>query len=142
MKILPTDLQILNTIYNKYYDKFISFSKKDSDRISKIFIPIDIALIAEELKVDVDIIFGRLYYHLESKYGYQNPDGTKVSFFTIKAGTDINCINFPYMASVLANLREKEKKYTAATVIAIISLFIAGASSIIAVISLLFSKSG
>jgi len=54
MRILPTDLQILNTIYNQYYDKFISFSKNDSDRSSKILIPIDITLIAKKLKVDVD----------------------------------------------------------------------------------------
>jgi len=69
MNILPTDLKILNTIYEHYYDTFISFSKSDSGRSSKIFIPIDIKLIAKKLGVDVDIIFGRLYYHLEQKYG-------------------------------------------------------------------------
>ena len=87
MKILPTDLQILNTIYNKYYDKFVSFSKKDSDRSAKNFIPVDIKLIAQKLGVDVDIIFGRLYYHLEQKYGYKRPDDTddtKVAFFTLR----------------------------------------------------------
>ena len=142
MTILPTDLQILNTIYNQYYDKFKSFSKNDPDRSSKIFIPIDITLIAKELEVDVDIIFGRLYYHLEQKYGYKRPDDTKVAFFTLKAGVDKNCINFPYMASVLANLRDREKKHSIATKIAIFSLIIAGTSLIIAVISFLSSKPG
>ena len=142
MNILPTDLQILNTIYNKYYDKFKSFSKKDSDRSSKIFIPIDIALIAKELEVDADIIFGRLYYHLEQKYGYKHSKDTKVAFFTLQAGTDKNCINFPYMASVLANLRDREKKHSIATKIAIFSLIIAVASSIIAIISLLSTNPG
>lgn len=135
MKILPTDLQILNTIYNKYYNKFKLFSKKNSDRSSKIFIPIDIALIAKELEVDEDIIFGRLYFHLEQKYGYKRSDNTKVAFFTIQAGADKNCINFPYMASVLANLREREKKYTSTTVIAVISL-------VIAILSFIVSKFG
>jgi hypothetical protein len=143
MKILPTDLQILNTIYNKYYDKFKSFSKKDSDRSCKIFIPIDIALIAKELEVDVDIIFGRLYYHLEQKYGYKSSDGAKVAFFTLKVGADKHCINFPYMASVLANLRDREKKDSAATNIAIFSLIIAGLSIVVSiVVSILVSKSG
>jgi len=131
MNILPTDLQILNTIYNRYYDKFKSFSKNDSDRSSKIFIPIDITLVAKELEVDVDIIFGRLYYHLEQKYGYKRYNDIKVAFFTLQAGADKNCINFPYMASVLANLREREKKYSTATKIAILSLFIAGLSLIV-----------
>ncbi len=143
MKILPTDLQILNTIYNKYYDKFKSFSKKDSDRSSKIFIPIDITLIAKELEVDVDIIFGRLYYHLEQKYGYKRSKGAKVSFFTLQTGADKNCINFPYMASVLANLRDREKKHSTATNIAFFSLAIAGLSLLASiVVSILVSKSG
>ena len=141
MRILPTDLQILNTIYNQYYDKFISFSKNDSDRSSKILIPIDITLIAKKLKVDVDIIFGRLYYHLEKKYRYScSDDGSKVvAFFALKAGTDSNCINFPYMASVLANLREREKKYSIATKIAILSLCIAGLSLIVSILLALIS---
>ncbi|HZK11254.1 MAG TPA: hypothetical protein VFD10_02725 [Atribacterota bacterium] len=142
MRILPTDLQILNTIYNQYYDKFISFSKNDSDRSSKILIPIDITLIAKKLKVDVDIIFGRLYYHLEQKYGYKRSADAKVAFFALQDGANKNCINFPYMASVLANLREREKKYSIATSITILSLIIAILSLIIAGRSLLFPIPG
>jgi len=143
MRILPTDVKILNVIYEEYYDTFISFSKNNSDRSAKNFIPVDIKLIAQKLGVDVDIIFGRLYYHLEQKYGYKRSDGTKVAFFTLQAGVvDINCINFPYMASVLAKLRDREKKQSIAKNIAIFSLIIAGLSSIIAVISLLSSKPG
>ncbi|MDD2353627.1 MAG: hypothetical protein PHX56_08775, partial [Atribacterota bacterium] len=56
---------------------------------------------------------------------YQKPDGTKVSFFALKIGTDIHCINFPYMASVLANIRDEREKYLTTKVIAIISLVIA-----------------
>ena len=143
MTILPTDLQILNTIYNRYYDKFKSFSKNDSDRSSKIFVPIDITLIAKELEVDVDIIFGRLYYHLEQKYGYERSGNTEVAFFTLKARADKHCINFPYMASVLANLRDREKKDSTATNIAIFSLVIAGLSLLVSIfVSILVSKSG
>jgi len=143
MRILPTDLKILNVIYEEYYDTFISFSKKNPDRSAKNFIPIDIAQIAKRFGVDVDIIFGRLYYHLELKYGYQNPNGTKVSFFALKAGSDKHCINFPYMASVLANLREREKKYSTATNIAIFSLVIAGLSILASIlVSVLVLKSG
>ena len=131
MRILPTDPKILNVIYEEYYDKFKSFSKNDSNRSAKNFIPVDIKLIAQKLGVDVDIIFGRLYYHLEQKYGYKRSGDTKVAFFTLKVGVDKNCINFPYMASVLANLREREKKYSIATKIAILSLFIAGLSLIV-----------
>jgi len=135
MRILPTDLKILNAIYGEYYDTFISFSKNNSDRSAKNFIPVDIKLIAQKLGVDVDIIFGRLYYHLEQKYGYSHSDGSKVAFFALKIDSDNNCVNFPYMASVLANLREREKKYSAATKIAILSLCIAGLSLLVSILS-------
>ena len=125
MNKLPTDLQILNFIYNKYYKQFIEFSKDNPTRSASIFVPIDIEMIANNLGVHVDIIFGRLYYHLEKKYGSQKPDGTKVSFFALKIGTDIHCINFPYMASVLANIRDEREKYVTTKIIAIISLVIA-----------------
>ena len=87
-KNTPTDKQILEVIYNKYYDNFSLFSKDNSLRETKIYVPIDLEKIANELKVDNDIIFGRLYYHLNKKYGYINENGSKVHFFTPKCGKD------------------------------------------------------
>jgi len=132
---LPTDLQILNFIYTKYYKQFIGFTKDNPIRSASIFVPIDIGMIANNFGVHVDIIFGRLYYHLEKKYGYQNKNGTGVSFFALKAGSDINCINFPYMASILANLQDVEEKNITTTKISQWALFIAVISVIISFFS-------
>ena len=52
----PTDIQILETIYNKYYDKFKDFDEKTKDRETKVYIPIDLKSVAEDLKVDGDIV--------------------------------------------------------------------------------------
>lgn len=69
MKKLTTDLEILNAIYEKYYDAFASYADAHNQtRNSKVYVPIDIESIAESLGVDGDIIFGRLYYHLNKKY--------------------------------------------------------------------------
>ena len=133
MKKLPTDLEILDAIYERYYDTFASFSKGEPSRSTKIFIPIDIDSISKDMSVDADIVFGRLYYHLEQKYGYKHPGGSKVSFFTLKAGKNINCVNFPYMASVLAKLRDESKRQKTATKIAVISLCVAGVSLVISI---------
>lgn len=70
MRRVPTDLEILNVIYEQYYDEFSSYDKNSPTRSSKIYVPIDIGAIARRLH-DGDIVFGRLYYHLEKKYGYQ-----------------------------------------------------------------------
>jgi hypothetical protein len=93
MKKIPTDLEILNVIYEKYYETFVSTF--DNNKTHRAFVSIDIASVAKEMEVDPDVVFGRLYYHLEKKYGYKNEDGSKVSLFALKAGNDTNCIHFP-----------------------------------------------
>lgn len=124
MKNVPTDMAILDKIYNDYYDTFSEFSRDKPSRQTKIFVPLDIKKIAGELGVDEDIVFGRLYYDLEKRYGYKEDDGTNVHFFTRAAGKDRDCINFPYAASVLAALRDEKKKFGIATGLAVLSLII------------------
>lgn len=123
MKRLPTDLQILNSIYNQYYETFAAYSKPEQQRKTKVFVPIDIRKIANDMDVDEDIIFGRLYYDLRNRYSYKKDDGPDVSFFLLNIGEEErHCINFPYLASVLASARDKNRKYWAAILISIFSL--------------------
>ena len=138
MKNIPTDLEILNAIYEKYYETFVSFTDENKTRSSKAFVPIDIALMAKEMNVEPDVILGRLYYHLEKKYGYSNDDGkTKVSLFTMKAGNDVNCVHFPYLSSILADMRNEDKKYRRAIAFSIISATISIVSLILSLITFL-----
>jgi len=134
MKKLPTDLKILNTIYNRYYQSFAASSKGDKTQSDKVYLPVDIKQIAEDLKIDPDILFGRLYFHLEKKYGYKQDDRLKVSFFTPRAGNDKDCVNFPLLASVLAALKQENRKYRIATSIAVISLIISIVSILISIV--------
>lgn len=128
---IPTDREILQEIYIRHYQSYASFSKESSSRSAKIMVPIDVKAIAEHFGVDVDIIFGRLYYHLEKKFGYTQADKSNVHFFTLKAGKDTECVNFPLMTSVLAGLHEEHRKHTLAIWIAIGSLIISIASLIV-----------
>lgn len=112
----PSDRKILSTIYDTYYKQFETFALgAENGRTSKTLMPIDCKVIAQRLKVDGDIVFGRLYYHLQEKYGYTRHDGSNVAFFTLMAGGDRHCINFPLMASVLAGLEEERSKFQLAT---------------------------
>jgi len=133
-KGLPTDLRILDTIYDRYYETYAKYAKGDKSRSTKIYVPIDIQQIAQDLKVDADIIFGRLYYHLEHKYGYKQDDGSSVHFFSLCVGSDVRCVNFPLMASVLADFREQSRKYTIATFIAVVALVISIGSIVISIL--------
>jgi hypothetical protein len=133
----PTDQEILEFIYNHYYKTFKSYVA-GRDRQSKIYVPIDVDLVGRQFKVDGDIIFGRLYYHLNKKYTYTNPDNTKIEFFALSIGStpaDLKAIQFPLMASVLADMRLENKKYRIATGIAITSLLVSLVALIISVAS-------
>ncbi|HIF9057028.1 TPA: hypothetical protein ACX6MG_001027 [Photobacterium damselae] len=108
----PTDLELLNYIYNYYYESYAKWEKEeDKERQSKIYVPIDCQLIAKHFDIDRDVVFGRLYYHLEKKYGYKQDDGSNVHFFAFKVGNENKCIHFPYLASVLADLRMEHKRF-------------------------------
>lgn len=137
---VPTDIEILECIYKNYYHDFAAFDKDPTIRAAKIYVPIDSNLIGKELNVDGDIIFGRLYYHLNNKYSYHRADHTKVEFFalTITSGMrhSINAIQFPLMASVLADMQAERKRFKIGNWIAVGSLIISLAALIISIISI------
>ena len=81
MSKIPTDLQLLNAIYKEYRDEFENYSDEAKNRLTKIYLPIDCSLIAKKLKVDGDMVFGRLYYDLENRYGYKKANNSDVHFF-------------------------------------------------------------
>lgn len=94
-----------------------------NNRLSKVYVPIDVDYIGKEFGVDGDIIFGRLYYHLNNKYNYG-----KVEFFSLSVGelknNDKHVIQFPYMASVLADLQNEDQRVKTATKLAWVSIAI------------------
>src|SRR5690554_4290064 len=98
----PSDGNILDAIYKKYYDVFVSYDKSAPSRSSKIYVPIDCAQIASELGMDAEILFGRLYYHLDKKYRYAQDDGSLVHLFALNTGGDLHTVNFPLLAAILA----------------------------------------
>jgi hypothetical protein len=70
---------------------------------------------------------------LNEKFSYQHDDGSKVEFFALGAGDDRHCVNFPYLASILADLQDQNRKYMTATLIAVLSLIIAILSIVISI---------
>lgn len=139
MRRLPTDLQILNAIYDRYYGTFSSYRPGDTSRVEKMYVPIDVGEIAKKLKVDGDLVFGRLYYHLDKKYRYRQENGNLVPLFYLEVSrgdkVDRHVVNFPYLAAVLGPLRESRRRFQLSTLIAVVSLAVA-------IVSLLFSLIG
>jgi hypothetical protein len=127
----PTDFELLREIYTRYRDEFASFVEAAPKRRgSKIFVPVDLHEIANHFGVDVDSIFGRLYYHLEPKYGEED-----MWFFTPVAGPDQNCVNFPLLEAVLAGLWQQRRRDSLAIATAVLSLALALASLAVSILT-------
>lgn len=110
---IPSDLKVLNTIYKMYQQDFLAWEAAgENSRETKVWVPIDCKAIARELNVDADIIFGRLYFHMQEKYGYTRRDGSNVGFYELQVGREKKAINFPLMTSVLAGMQDENKKHS------------------------------
>jgi len=124
----PTDREVLRCIYDTYYNEYVSFNEHSKYRITKTFVPLDLNLIGRKLSTDPDLIFGRLHYHLQSKFG--SPGGNKdIQFFQIEIQladkADRHVVNFPLLDSVLAELDYEHGKFLRSWRLSISSLVIA-----------------
>ena len=112
MKNLPTDLQILECIYSEYGSVFRNYiNGEPNSRNTLIYVPIDTRHIAKSLKTDPHVLFGRLYYHLDHKYRYTEHDDSMVPLFALQVGGDRHCVNYPYLAGILAEYRAERRKH-------------------------------
>lgn len=124
MNKLPSDLRVLECIYRVHASAFVKYSKDDPSRSSKIYVPMDLSLVAAELRTDPHILFGRLYYDLDNRYRYKNDDASIVHLFAFAVGEDRHCVNYPYLAGVLAGMRQESSIQRWTLVISAVSLVI------------------
>lgn len=109
MEKIPTDLEILEEIYDRYYSDFRRFAKKDPERIARIRVPIDVSKVAEACGVSEDMVFGRIYYHFNKKYSYKNHKGEVTAFFSTEKFEGLS-VNFPLVASIIADKHAEKKQ--------------------------------
>lgn len=123
-----TDRLLLKEIHDTYYSEFCKYDKTPNSRSSKIYVPIDCEKIAKKFNLEPDIIYGRLYYHLDKKYGYKKDDGSMVHLFAKKSGEDWHTVHFPMLSAVLAELEQSYFRFT-------IPLFLSTIAMIISIVS-------
>jgi hypothetical protein len=127
----PTDQELLQVIFDRYSKDFLDFPQDSLGRKTKVHVPIDIPAIATAVGSDPELVFGRLYYYLQEKYGVSSADGTQKTFFALGVDGDKHCINFPMLASVLAELRHENRKYHWPLWISIASLLVSAAALLV-----------
>lgn len=108
MTKLSTDREILQCIYDMYAPEFgVNQENPDDKNGNRIYIPIDVRVVAKRLGDDPHVLFGRLYYHLAHKYSYKNDDDSKVQLFALKIGQNRHCVHYPYLAAILSEHLEQ-----------------------------------
>ncbi len=131
-RAIPTDEHLLQTIYQRNLKAFSDWSEENKTRSTKIWVPIDIESLSAKYRCDPDLIFGRLYYHMNEKYASSTGDGQDVNFFNMRLGQDRHVVNFPLLTSVLADLQDNRKRFVISTRLAALSLIASASSMVIA----------
>ena len=136
----PTDLEVLDLVYETYYERFADYPNPDEDartgRASKTHVPVDLIEIADEFGVDRDIVFGRFYYHLNHKYGYAKEKNVVVQVLSATGNDEYPYqVNFPLLAAALADLRDQDGKSRFATRVAVVSIVLSIASVLVALLT-------
>jgi hypothetical protein len=128
----PTDFELLKAVYELHRDEY-----RATGPAAPIFLPINIPQIATNLGVADQIVFGRLYYHLDLKYA-QEPDPAagrtaRKSFFAKQVGDLVNAINFPLLEAVLAGLWQERRRNLWVSTTAVVSIGISIAALIVSI---------
>jgi hypothetical protein len=130
---IPTDREILRSIYDRYYQEYIAVDKtSENGSKNKMYVPIDCAEIAKDLNVDVDLIYGRFFYHLNEKYSIELLANRKINLFKGTCDKYHNNVYFPLLTAILAELEESQLRFFTMPVILSVSALI------LSVINILF----
>jgi len=103
-----TDRILLKRIYDLYYQDFCNLQKTKNT----IYIPIDCVFVGESLGIEPQIVWGRLYYHLDKKYSFKQENDSWVKLILLANDEGKNPIHFPLLSSILAELEQSYYRFT------------------------------
>lgn len=127
MKKLPTDRQVLRTIFDEYEHLYPGNNFEDGvPGPNDPHIAIDILTIARKLGCQAELLHGILYFHMNEIYGYETRPNVFVKLFEKSVASKPHCVNFPYLASKLAALEEEHSRVQITRILSILALIISG----------------
>lgn len=127
----PSDFELLKAIYKRHRNEFGVRGR------SAVVLAIDIPAIAKDLKTEPDIVFGRLYHHLDPLYGEAKRDDgqPRKALFMARVGEETSCVNFPMLEAVLAGLWQERNRQLWAVWASALSVSIAVAALIVSIVT-------
>lgn len=131
MNKLPTDRAILKCIYEMYEPAYPGVQPGSPRGENDPYIAIDIPAVATKLGCNAELLFGRLYYHLDQKHRYKQDSGALVPLFYLKVGDKRHAIHFPYLAAILAVQEQEHRRQLWSLGISILALVLSVASLVV-----------
>jgi hypothetical protein len=118
----PTDFELLRAIYRRHRDEY---AESIASGQSIVMVPLDLPGIAQELGVNANSIWGRLYHHLDPLYAEEKGKAGRKALFVARPGDEPDLINFPFLEAVFAGLWQQRRRDLWTLWIAFVSIGIA-----------------
>jgi hypothetical protein len=128
MKNLPSDRAILKRIYQMYEVEYPGSPEDGTRGENDPYLSIDIPSVAKKIGCSPEMLFGRLYYHLDQKHRYKQDDGSVVPLFYMKLGDKRHAVHFPYLAAILATHEQEHRKHLWSISLSVLALVLSVAS--------------
>jgi len=128
MSRLPTDREVLGCIYSMHESAYPGSSPESPRGKNDPYVPVDVRAVAARLGIKPELLFGRLYYHLDAKHRYTQRDNVSVHLFLLDVQGKGHSVNFPYLASILAEHEHEHRKLFWSMVFSVSALIVSLAS--------------
>jgi len=107
---LPTDRYILECIFQMYERDYPGPTSISGRGENNPYVPVDLYAVAKEVGCSPELLFGRLYFHLNQKHRYKQENRTDISLFELNVENKGHSVQFPYLASILAGLNQEFRR--------------------------------
>jgi hypothetical protein len=134
MNTLRTDRYVLQCIFDMYQSSYPGPKNASGRGENDPYVSIDVPAIASKLDCNPELLFGRLYYHLDQKYRYKQDNGALVPLFHLQVGDKRHAVQFPYLASILAGLNQDFRRQVIPLGVSFISLGVSLASLVVSIL--------
>ena len=135
MNKLPSDREILKCIYDTYKSDYPGPMDANGRGANDPHMLVDLKDIARRLDCTPELLFGRLYYHLDAKYRYKQDNGAQVELFFLNFQNKGPAVRFPFLASILAGFEEEHRKLFWSMVFSITALIVSLISLVVNVVT-------
>jgi hypothetical protein len=135
MSVLPTDREVLRCIYDMYESSYPEVPPGETRGANDPYLPIDVRALAAKLGCKPELLFGRLYYHLDAKHRYKQENGAVVGLFHLNIQGKGHSVHFPYLAAILAGHEQEYRKLFWSIALSVLALVVSVVSLVVNVLS-------